>query len=61
MNNNVQPDNLTADYECSVYAAESDIMAMKTFLISKPIISLKWGTCIDKEKSLRDNWFKGKK
>lgn len=49
--NNVQPDNLTANYALLLYSAVSDIKAMEKFLIRKPGIRLEWGTCIDMAKA----------
>ncbi|KAH0941165.1 hypothetical protein HID58_000802 [Brassica napus] len=49
--NNVKPDDLTANHALSVYAAVSNIKAMEKFLSSNQRIKLEWGTCIDMAKA----------
>ncbi|KAJ4913430.1 Tetratricopeptide repeat (TPR)-like superfamily protein [Raphanus sativus] len=49
--NNVEPDDLTANHALLVYAAVSDIKAMEKFLSSNQRIKLEWGTCIDMAKA----------
>ncbi|ESQ54372.1 hypothetical protein EUTSA_v10027393mg [Eutrema salsugineum] len=49
--NNVEPNDLTANYALLVYAAVSDIKAMEKFLSSNEGIKLEWRTCIDMAKA----------
>ncbi|KAJ0251598.1 Pentatricopeptide repeat-containing protein [Hirschfeldia incana] len=49
--NNVEPDDLTANHALLAYAAVSDIKAMEKFLRSNQRIKLEWGTCIDMAKA----------
>ncbi|KAF8097792.1 hypothetical protein N665_0281s0054, partial [Sinapis alba] len=49
--NNVKPDDLTANHALLVYAAVSDIKAMEKFLSSNQRLKLEWGTCIDMAKA----------